>query len=502
MGGDGEYQKKLKQYYNHLNKKASYWLNKSKEAISSLKLNRIFSKFNIKQIFSDKKSNIKVVNKKRFIITTVALVAICIIAIYFSFANNAFAVLVNGVEVAKVKDTKIAEEVLSALKQGFEEMNDAAVEFTNQISYKKINASKKELLEGKDLEEQLKKHLDYEVKCAVIYADDKPIITLKNKAEAESVLSAVEEYFIKSVEPENIKEKSYAEKVEIREEFTDISNVIDIEDAKNYVIKGTSEVRVHKVEAGESFWSISRKYNISLDDLEKANPGTNPERIQIGQELNLVVPKPLISIKTVEEATYIEKIPYEQKLELSSSLYKDQTQVRIRGEYGEKEVKAEIIKINGIESDRILLSEKVIKEPKAQILVKGTKEPPPKKGTGTFSSPARGTITSRYGYRWGRQHNGIDIAAPIGTPVKAADGGEVIFAGTSGSYGKLIKIDHGAGFVTYYGHLSKINVKVGDKVYKGQTIGAVGNTGRSTGPHLHFEIRKNGSPVNPSKYLP
>ena len=97
----------------------------------------------------------------------------------------------------------------------------------------------------------------------------------------------------------------------------------------------------------------------------------------------------------------------------------------------------------------------MIKEPKAQILVKGTKEPPPKKGTGTFSSPARGTITSRYGYRWGRQHNGIDIAAPIGTPVKAADGGEVIFAGTSGSYGKLIKIDHGAGFVTYYGHLSK-----------------------------------------------
>lgn len=65
----------------------------------------------------------------------------------------------------------------------------------------------------------------------------------------------------------------------------------------------------------------------------------------------------------------------------------------------------------------------------------------------------------------------------------------------------MIKIDHGAGFVTYYGHLSKISVKVGQKVYKGQVIGAVGNTGNSTGPHLHFEIRKNGSPVNPSKYL-
>jgi len=513
MGGSSEYLKKLRRHWNDLSNKAFDWFSKSKKAISNLKSNETFSKFNINKPYSYKKtgnkksniktsSKIKVVNKKRFTITAGALAAIFIIILYLSFANNAFAVLINGVEVAKVKKTEIAEEVLARLKQNFKELNDADIEFTNQISYKKINASKKELLEGKALEEQLKRHLDYEVKCAVIYADDKPVVTLKTKDEAESVLSAVEEYFLKSVNPENIKEKSYSEKVEIREEFVDISRVIDVEDAKNYVIKGTSEVRVHKVQSGESFWSISRKYNISLDDLEKANPGVNPERIQIGQELNLVVPKPLVSIKTVEEATYLEKIPYEQKLELSSSLYKDEIQVRVRGEYGEKEVKAEIIKINGIESERIVLAEKVIKEPKAQILVKGTKEPPPKKGTGTFTTPTRGTITSRYGARWGRNHNGIDIAAPIGTPVKAADGGEVIFAGTYGNYGKLIKIDHGAGFVTYYGHLSKINVKVGDKVYKGQTIGAVGKTGNSTGPHLHFEIRKNGTPVNPTKYLP
>jgi murein DD-endopeptidase MepM/ murein hydrolase activator NlpD len=103
--------------------------------------------------------------------------------------------------------------------------------------------------------------------------------------------------------------------------------------------------------------------------------------------------------------------------------------------------------------------------------------------------------------RWGRSHTGIDIAAAYGSAVKASDGGVVIWVGYEGGYGKLIKIDHGANYVSYYGHLSKYNVKVGQKVYKGEKIGAVGNTGNSTGPHLHFEIRKSGVVTNPLKYL-
>ncbi|SHJ13925.1 peptidoglycan DD-metalloendopeptidase family protein [Lutispora thermophila] len=501
MGGDGDNPNKMKKFYDSLIQQGTKWFDKSKKAISKLDLKKTFSKFNIKSVAGDKRFNIKVVNKKRFMINMAALSVIIVGITYFVFANNAFSVVINGVEVAKVKHKETAEEVITALKQSYEKENDVEVAFSSQISYEKVNASKKELLEGKALEEKLKGHLDYQVKCAVIYADDKPIATLKTKEEVDKVLSGVEQYYTKGVDLSKIKEKGFSEKVEVKEEFMDVSTVMNVEEAQNYIINGTTEVRIHKVEAGESFWSISRKYGISLEDLQRANPTANPEKIKIGQELNLVVPKSLINVKTVEEVTYTDKIPYEQKLEYSSSMYKDQTQVRVKGEYGEKEVKAEVVKINGIESERIILSENVTKEPKTQILVKGTKEPPPKKGTGTFITPTRGTVTSRFGYRWGRNHNGLDIAAPVGTAVKAADGGEVIFASTSGNYGKLIKIDHGGGFVTYYGHLSKISVKVGDKVYKGQTIGAVGTTGRTTGPHLHFEIRKNGNPVNPSKYL-
>ncbi len=129
------------------------------------------------------------------------------------------------------------------------------------------------------------------------------------------------------------------------------------------------------------------------------------------------------------------------------------------------------------------------------------------KGSGQFSWPGRGPLTSGYGYR--RHpifrtvifHTGIDIGLRYGTAIAAADGGQVIFAGWWGGYGQATIIDHGNGFSTVYGHQSRIYVKKGQAVRKGQTIGAVGSTGYSTGPHLHFEIRQRGATVNPLRFL-
>ncbi len=129
------------------------------------------------------------------------------------------------------------------------------------------------------------------------------------------------------------------------------------------------------------------------------------------------------------------------------------------------------------------------------------------RGSGELAWPLRGRLTSRFGYRrhplWGGRHfhTGIDIAAKYGTPVKTADSGEVIFSGWWDGYGKAIVVDHGHRTTTVYGHLSRIYKKVGAVVAKGQIIGLVGSTGYSTGPHLHFEVRKNGKPVNPMRYL-
>jgi len=119
-----------------------------------------------------------------------------------------------------------------------------------------------------------------------------------------------------------------------------------------------------------------------------------------------------------------------------------------------------------------------------------------------MSWPVRGSVTSGFGFRWGRLHAGLDIAAPSGTPITAAKGGTVILAGSNGGYGNTVIIDHGGGLSTLYAHMSRIGTSDGAVVKQGQQIGGVGTTGNSTGNHLHFETRVGGSPQNPLGYLP
>jgi murein DD-endopeptidase MepM/ murein hydrolase activator NlpD len=131
----------------------------------------------------------------------------------------------------------------------------------------------------------------------------------------------------------------------------------------------------------------------------------------------------------------------------------------------------------------------------------GAYTPPAGQSSHGLVWPAQGPVTSPFGMRWGRMHEGIDIGAGYGSPIVAAAAGRVIYCGWEDGYGNLTVIDHGNGLSTAYGHQSSIGVSCGQDVAQGQTIGAVGSTGHSTGPHLHFEVRVNGAPVDPLGYL-
>ena len=121
----------------------------------------------------------------------------------------------------------------------------------------------------------------------------------------------------------------------------------------------------------------------------------------------------------------------------------------------------------------------------------------------SFIWPAEGTLTSKFGRRWGRMHKGIDIAGPVGTPINAAADGTVVVAGWKSGYGNLVEIRHGDGTITRYGHNSQLSVTAGQTVSQGQQVARMGSTGHSTGSHLHFEIRPSGgSAVNPMAHLP
>jgi murein DD-endopeptidase MepM/ murein hydrolase activator NlpD len=127
--------------------------------------------------------------------------------------------------------------------------------------------------------------------------------------------------------------------------------------------------------------------------------------------------------------------------------------------------------------------------------------PPASRSASGFIWPVSGPVTSPFGMRWGRMHTGIDIGVPYGTPIRAAASGQVIYAGWMDGYGNLVFIDHGRGISTGYAHQSSIAVSNGQAVTQGQVVGYVGCTGHCFGPHLHFEVRVNGTPVDPLAYL-
>ena len=138
----------------------------------------------------------------------------------------------------------------------------------------------------------------------------------------------------------------------------------------------------------------------------------------------------------------------------------------------------------------------------AKLRDNGGGSPPVAGGNGTFQWPVSGPITSPFGMRWGTLHPGVDIGVPTGTPIHAAGSGTVIWCGWMSGYGNLVMIDHHNGLATLYGHQERVAVACGQDVTTGEVIGYSGCTGFCTGPHVHFEVRANGTPVDPLGYLP
>ncbi len=191
----------------------------------------------------------------------------------------------------------------------------------------------------------------------------------------------------------------------------------------------------------------------------------------------------------------------------TDSLYQGESQVIEAGVPGVALVNADVTYLNGKEEEREVLSTQTVTEPTTRIIAVGTKVRPSWYPTGSFIWPTTShRINSRFGWRsiFGSYsyHGGIDIAASYGQNVVAADGGTVIYSGWMGGYGNLVIIDHGNGMHSYYGHNSSLKVSVGDHVHQGQTVAGAGSTGRSTGVHCHFEVRINGTRVNPLAYRP
>ncbi|WP_277584069.1 M23 family metallopeptidase [Psychrobacillus antarcticus] len=283
---------------------------------------------------------------------------------------------------------------------------------------------------------------------------------------------------------------------------TDPSQIVSPDDAVKLLLEGTLENEVYAVGEGDVLGTIASEHNLTSSELMALNPGiTDSTVLQIGQELNVTILKPLINIEVQYEKKALEAIKHMKKVEDTEDMYKGDTKVLQEGSDGQKMATYLIRKENGVQVGESMVDETILVEPKDHIVLKGTKVIP-SRGSGAFAWPAEGGyISSKMGYRWGRQHEGIDIARPSGFTIKATDNGIVVAAGWDGTYGNRIIIDHQNGYKTTYAHLSSITAKVGEVVPTGTKIGVMGSTGRSTGTHLHFEVEKNGVTINPLTVL-
>ena len=302
----------------------------------------------------------------------------------------------------------------------------------------------------------------------------------------------------------SVEEVGFEEEIRVDTVYVPFAEIQSVEAVMAKVQEAQETVEEYTIKKGDTFWSIAKAYQVNYMELKELNSDLDPDRLQLGQTIRLSYPKHLLNVVTSEIVEYEKSIPYQTETQKDSSMYTYQTKVVRQGKEGTAMVKARLIKVNGIQKEKEVLSEEVIKEPVNKIVKKGTKAAPASvsRGSGRLTWPTKGRLTSRFGKRWGRLHKGIDLANSKGTPIYAAESGKVIFTGRQGGYGNLIQIDHGGGMVTYYAHLSKIAVSKGKSVSRGQLIGYMGSTGYSTGSHLHFEVRINGNPKNPLSYLP
>ncbi|MDD7601176.1 MAG: peptidoglycan DD-metalloendopeptidase family protein [Firmicutes bacterium] len=343
---------------------------------------------------------------------------------------------------------------------------------------------------------------DIQAQACAIYADGERIAIVESEKVADEVLNKVLENFQKKDDNVEYEYIGFAEDIAIRPYNTSLSNVMNKNTAYQKIESGGQQEVTYTVEAGDTLSGICEKLNVSLEELQSMNEGLNEDTtIHVGDEFVISQEVPLLTVETIEVSTYAQKLKYKTEYKESDSYYEGEKYVTQSGKNGKARITARITRHNGKVVDKEILEKTVITSPVNKIVVKGTRKVPPTSGTGTFMRPVSVPVYSGYGYRWGRMHYGIDLSCGIGTPIHAADGGTVTYAGIYYSYGYTVIIDHQNGYTTLYAHCSQLNVSAGQKVYKGQTIALVGNTGRSTGPHCHFEIKKNGVNVNPSNYV-
>lgn len=296
----------------------------------------------------------------------------------------------------------------------------------------------------------------------------------------------------------------FGDTVEVVESYLSEEELTPLSKAIEEVTKDQEKNQIYEVVPGDTLSKIAAENELTIEKLIEMNDTIENEAstIRVGDEIIITVPEPELSVERQEELYYEEDYEADIVYVDNDEWYTTQTKTLQEPSAGHRKVVAIVSYRNAAETGREIVKEEITYQAVPKIVERGTKIPP------TYIKPiSGGRLSSGFGRRSrptkgaSTYHKGVDWATPVGTAVMASSAGTVAKAGWGSGYGYVVYINHADGRQTRYGHLSKVLVSAGQTVAQGQKIALSGNTGISSGPHVHFEILIGGSQVNPLKYL-
>lgn len=432
--------------------------------------------------------------------------ALAVIVVFCSFFTLGTVVTYDGDVVDTVDNSRIAKRAVDKIESiTAETLGEAS--YTIDTAALQCSASlvrRSDVTDKTTFEQELAEELGQVSYGYSLYVNEELIGSTQYEGALEDLLEQIKQIYTSR----DTLEISFVESVRIAEGYVPTDSIMNLGRIAEILNSTKSGETTYTVVKGDTWGAIANSHGMSSAELEVLNPGYDINRLNIGDVLTLSNAVPYLTVTVKERQNYVDDVDFDITYEDDSSLYKGDYRVITKGQYGTADIVADVTYINGAETERTEISRVMLTAPVTEHRAKGTKERPSWYPTGNFRWPCSGRITSYFGYRntgirgATRNHQGIDISCSYGTAVYAADGGRVTFSGYKGAMGYVVIIDHQNGFQTYYEHNSKLLVSAGTTVHKGQQIAKAGSTGVSSGTHCHFGVMRNGSYVNPLKYLP
>ena len=434
----------------------------------------------------------------------IGIFAALILAVFDKFTVYEYSY--NGKMLGYVQNQEDVTDILQIAGEKLTENSSGGTEimFTaNQnITFNPVDGRGKSTDDADTALNKLVYMTDIETEAYGVYDGDELVAVVKSSDTAENLLNETMAILSKPDKGMDLVSAEFTNDLSISAVNVMLTSVQSYDQALENMTKGGSTEIYHIVEEGETLGSLAKLFSVETISIFDESNKNVVQEVEQGDIVCIRKDIHPVSVKMVENGRMKEVIKYETIKKDSDDYYQGDTHVEQEGINGVQIFEGTVTKIAGEVTKRDTDSIKVITEKQDKIILIGTAERPKTAPTGTYVMPIHNyVLTSNFGYRWGRLHAGIDMGAPTGTPIYATDGGTVVKAEYYSGYGNVVFIQHEPGRQTRYAHCSVLLVNYGDKVYQGQLIALVGNTGHSFGSHLHFEVEINGSPTNPRPFL-